>query len=1003
MSPSGNVVLPSSVLGQSSVFVAFRIVSPGTGAAQTSRWRIDDFALVSQGDPTAPVITLSTTAIPDLASVLGQEGTAQSFQVSGANLTGNLTVNAPANFQVSTTSATEGFGPTATITASGTLPGTNVWVRIASTASVGSIGPANVTVTGGGATERTVAVSGTVTDPNVPSLSVSPTTLPAFSTPQGTASTAQTFSITAANLTGDVVITPPTGFAVSADGTTFSTAPINIAVAQFVSPATISVRLTGATEGSPSGNVVVTSGDLAANVAVSGTVGPPPVVPTITVSPSSITNLEAVAGSAGTGLPFQVSGSNLTGHLTVSAPDNFEVSITSETDGFRTTEVIIASGTLDPTDVWVRINAEAKLGEVLGTVDLVSGDAEAAVEVSGVVILPAPLVVMTSPVEGTVSRPGKDVALRAEVQTTGATQTISSFEFLANDVTIASLADPQESPAEYETDWQPAAGEYQITGRATDADGSVGVSEPVTLIVRPEQEGEPLDSFVPPSANGAVRALAADAAGLIYVGGSFSQLQSVDANGEPFGPPVDARRIARLTSGGGIDTSFNVGTGPNGSVQAMVHTPAGLLVGGGFTKVNGVDRIALARIGPGGAVDSGFDAAIVASASANPAMVQALLVQPDGKILIGGSFDQVGDSVRSNLARLEADGSLDTTFDVPVDGVVNAIARQADGKILIGGSFSAVHGVTARRLARVEADGTLDTTFNTGTGTANGFNSTVQSVAVTATGRIYVAGSFTAYQGTPWWRYLAQLRPDGTIEPVFNYLGGLNFPASRVLVVPGTEDVLVAGEFTSAANNALWSGSEQRGRVALFESTGELSPAFNPGGSGANGPVNDALQLSDGNWLLAGNFTTFNGEPRAGLVVLAGPDYGQGGYESWVAVWGLVGPDADPDAVLNPAGISNLLVYALGGGDPRTATPDILPQSEWLGGEDGFYLSLRAPGTTRAQGVEYLGEYSRDLQSWTAEGVLTEFVPPGNDLLIRAPRLEPGDTRQFLRLKVLQP
>ena len=517
---------------------------------------------------------------------------------------------------------------------------------------------------------------------------------------------------------------------------------------------------------------------------------------------------------------------------------------------------------------------------------------------------------------------------------------------------------------------------------------------------------DPADAEADPQP-GSVQALAADASDRIYIGGSFNRLQplTLDKDGTlvPEGEPIAANRLARLLPDGEVDTTFNVGDGPNGSVRAMRHTSAGLLVAGDFTRLGTTDRIALARLTENGSVDPAFNANIAASASANPAVVLALLVQPDGKILVGGVFDTVGGEPRSNLARLHADGRLDESFNVPVDGVINTIALQADGKILIGGSFSAVHGVTSRRIARLEADGRRDASFDTGTGISGGFNATVRSITVTDNGgiyRIYVAGDFTGYRGNLWWRYLAQLRPDGSIEPTFNYLGGLDLPASRVLPVPGPDAVLVAGEFTSAANDEFWAGARPVGRIAQFQGSGHLSPEFNPGGAGANGPVNDALQLPDGNWLLAGNFTRFNREERPGLVALTGQAQADP-YLSWANAWGLSGADADPSAVLNAAGIPNLLVYALGMGNPRTATAEGMPQPEWTSESGANYLSLRVPALPEA--LEYLGEYSEDLLSWSAEGVTVEPVPPDNELLILAPKSASQASRQFLRLKVILP
>ena len=72
----------------------------------------------------------------------------------------------------------------------------------------------------------------------------------------------------------------------------------------------------------------------------------------------------------------------------------------------------------------------------------------------------------------------------------------------------------------------------------------------------------------------------------------------------------------------------------------------------------------------------------------------ALAVQPDGKIVVGGSFDAFGDQgIRYNIARLNPDGTREEGFNPGkgVNGVVYSVALQNDGKILLGGQFSSIY------------------------------------------------------------------------------------------------------------------------------------------------------------------------------------------------------------------------------------------------------------------------------------------------------------------------
>ena len=103
--------------------------------------------------------------------------------------------------------------------------------------------------------------------------------------------------------------------------------------------------------------------------------------------------------------------------------------------------------------------------------------------------------------------------------------------------------------------------------------------------------------------------------------------------------------------------------------------------------------------------------------------VNAVVVQPDGKILIGGIFNKVNGVTRSNLARLNIDGSLDTTFD-PIAGgsaisgyvAVYALALQPDGRILVGGEFTTVGGREQPNIARLQTNGVVDTNFSAAAG-----------------------------------------------------------------------------------------------------------------------------------------------------------------------------------------------------------------------------------------------------------------------------------------------
>src|SRR6185437_5907255 len=135
--------------------------------------------------------------------------------------------------------------------------------------------------------------------------------------------------------------------------------------------------------------------------------------------------------------------------------------------------------------------------------------------------------------------------------------------------------------------------------------------------------------------------------------------------------------------------TFNIGSGADNPIFAVKETFVGserkILIGGSFSVFNGVSRRGIARINENGRTDLDFN-----PGSGINGTVYVILVQRDGKILVGGEFSSVNGEPRINIARLNPDGSLDTTFDAGLgaDGSVRSLAVQFDDKILVGGLFT---------------------------------------------------------------------------------------------------------------------------------------------------------------------------------------------------------------------------------------------------------------------------------------------------------------------------
>ncbi|MBY0435859.1 MAG: fibronectin type III domain-containing protein, partial [Cyclobacteriaceae bacterium] len=290
------------------------------------------------------------------------------------------------------------------------------------------------------------------------------------------------------------------------------------------------------------------------------------------------------------------------------------------------------------------------------------------------------------------------------------------------------------------------------------------------------------------------------------------------------------------------DTGFGIGEGANGSIQKVVLQQDGkILIGGGFTSYNGASRNRIARLNSDGSVDNGFN---VGTGADNTIFSVAL--QQDGKILIGGNFTSYNGVARNRIARLNADGSLDVGFD-PGNGAnnsVRSIALQVDGKILIGGFFSSYNGVTITFAARLNSDGSLDGGFNPAT-----INSTVYTISTQPDGKILIGGDFTFYSVTSRSR-IARLNSDGSLDNTFDPGIGANTTV-RTAIVQSDGKILIGGAFTSY-------GGVSSNYIARINSDGSPDNAFTTG-TGANSWIYSIILQTDGKILIAGLFTSYNG------------------------------------------------------------------------------------------------------------------------------------------------
>ncbi|MBI5546240.1 MAG: delta-60 repeat domain-containing protein, partial [Deltaproteobacteria bacterium] len=215
---------------------------------------------------------------------------------------------------------------------------------------------------------------------------------------------------------------------------------------------------------------------------------------------------------------------------------------------------------------------------------------------------------------------------------------------------------------------------------------------------------------------------------------------------------------ARFAADGSLDSSFAAtGQGLNGTVTALAIDGSGrTVVGGGFASYNGTSRPHVARLNADGSLDSSF----APTGTGLDNNVSALAIDGSGRVVVGGRFTAYGGTPRPFIARLNADGSLDSSFAPTGSGLnnrVEALAIDESGRIFVGGLFTAYSGTARPYFARLNADGSLDSSFAPA---GSGLNGDVKALAIDGAGRIAVGGLFTAYSGTPR-PFIARLNADG--------------------------------------------------------------------------------------------------------------------------------------------------------------------------------------------------------------------------------------------------
>ena len=345
------------------------------------------------------------------------------------------------------------------------------------------------------------------------------------------------------------------------------------------------------------------------------------------------------------------------------------------------------------------------------------------------------------------------------------------------------------------------------------------------------QAGSEDGTFQPPQFNSSIESISLDPnTGLAVVGGAFSQVYNATTNSY-----ASVAGVARLAANGQLDPSFMAAalSAPNTNSFAVnavaVQSDSKVIVGGNFILNDAVPHQGIARLLSNGQPDVADQSNLGTGVDSSGGEVFALAIQPDGRILVGGDFTSFNGAAASGLIRLNADLTRDESFVpdptvVGYAGDVNKIVVQPDGAILISNQGS--------RPYRLTSSGTLDASFDpsgvlAATG-ADGFDTVTGGLALQPNGQVLAVLDFVTSPPNAPYTFAAsvvRLNGNGTLDTTFDY--SAKIAASDPSETPSVDGILPQPAGTVAiAGDFVSVGGQPRTAVARLQPNGLLDGSF---------------------------------------------------------------------------------------------------------------------------------------------------------------------------------
>lgn len=383
---------------------------------------------------------------------------------------------------------------------------------------------------------------------------------------------------------------------------------------------------------------------------------------------------------------------------------------------------------------------------------------------------------------------------------------------------------------------------------------------PLTRLARMSMQDASLDPTMTGGTNGTLQALALTDGGKLIGGGNFQRYAG--------------ESTAFFFAASGINGALDENSPRGSNLNSVVYASARIIesvtnpresvkyfVAGSFTAYNGESANRVAKLDRLGNLDKSFTAPVI-----NSNVYAMAWDDQEKKLYIGGTFTQVNGVARNRIARLNADGTHDTTF-VPdgFDSDVYAIAlarlpNNGARVIYVGGKFTKNGSTAAGRLVRLGTDGKLDANFAIGTGFDNNV-AALQVVPIHDDHAVFVGGSFTKYNTAFTAPRLVKLASDGSIAAGFEAGAGFNGSVQALTWVPSEDALYVGGAFSRYQTSIV------ANRIAKLDSTGAMAAGFNS--TGFNSTVYALDYDADNDLIWAGGaFTSFRGVTQGRMAAM---------------------------------------------------------------------------------------------------------------------------------------